>query len=77
MYLFLDKYCKVTANLEYGETNLTGWIISADAETILLLDEQDNETTIAREQLVGSIVVLEGQKVKTCVEIDNYLLRST
>lgn len=62
-YLFIDRFCKITANLpELGIVAITGWVTEADEQTILIVDEQDNHTLINREQLIGSIVVLMEQK---------------
>ncbi len=61
-YLFLNKYCKVTANLSVtGIVTITGWITMADEHSILITDEYNNSNHIKREQLVGSIVVLFDQ----------------
>ncbi len=58
-YTFIDRYCKLTANLpELGIVVITGWIIQADELNLLILDENNNYTLIKREQLIGSIVVL-------------------
>jgi hypothetical protein len=58
-YLFLNCYCKVTANLpETGIISLTGWITRADEHSILMIDEDNNRIPVKREQLIGSIVVL-------------------
>lgn len=62
-YLFINRYCQVTAHIpEKGTITLTGWITQADEQTLLFLDENDTCTLINREQLVGSIVVLLEQK---------------
>jgi hypothetical protein len=62
-YLFLNKYCKVTANLSgTGIVTITGWITMADEHSILMTDEYNNPNHIKREQLIGSIVVLFEQK---------------
>jgi hypothetical protein len=64
-YLFIDRYCKVLANIpERGIVTLTGWITFADEQSILLTDENNNHIQIYREQLIGSILVLEEQKPK-------------
>jgi len=70
-YIFLERYCKVTANLpgtgpseqfiRAGIVTITGWIIMADENSILLVDEYNNNNLIKREQLIGSIVVLFDQ----------------
>ena len=70
-YIFLDRYCKVTANLHgtgpserfirTGIVTITGWIIMADENSILITDEYQNNNHIKREQLIGSIVVMEEQ----------------
>jgi len=53
----------VTANIpEKGITTLIGWITEATKHSLLIIDEDDNETLINREQLVGSIVVCLEQK---------------
>jgi len=62
-YSFTNRYCKLTANLpETGIITITGWIILADKLTLLMMDEYNNHTLIKREQLMGSIVVMEKQK---------------
>jgi hypothetical protein len=62
-YLFIDRYCKVIANIpERGIVTLIGWITLADENSLFMMDENDNHTLIKREQLVGSIVVLMEQK---------------
>lgn len=62
-YLFINRYCKLTVNLpELGIVVITGWITHADVLTILIQDENENETLIKREYIVGSIVVLMEQK---------------
>ena len=58
-YIFINRYCKVTANIpEKGITTLMGWITEATNYSLTLTDEHENHTHIMREQLVGSIVVL-------------------
>lgn len=69
-YLFLNKYCKVTTHLpKEGIITLTGWIIQADKYAISLIDEDNNYHLIKREQMAGSIVVLEGQKEMNVIEM--------
>ena len=49
----------MTANIpEKGITTLMGWITEATKHSLLVIDEDNNETLIDREQLVGSIVVV-------------------
>jgi hypothetical protein len=62
-YIFLNRYCKVTANLPVkGIVTLTGWIITANSNTLILQDENDMHNLIKRENIIGSIVVLMEQK---------------
>jgi len=62
-YLFINRYCKVTASLpEKGITTLIGWITEATNYSLTITDEYENHTLIPREQLVGSIVVLLEQR---------------
>jgi hypothetical protein len=69
-YSFVDRYSTLTANLpQTGIVTLTGWIILADEFTLLMTDECNNHTLIKREQLVGSIVVLEKQRKRNGLEI--------
>ncbi|HTB31764.1 MAG TPA: hypothetical protein VK808_07045 [Bacteroidia bacterium] len=62
-YIFLNRYCEVTANLpETGIISITGWIIRADENSISIVDENNTHYPIQRHQLVGSIVVMLEQK---------------
>jgi hypothetical protein len=64
----------VTANLpEKGITTLIGWITLADEHSLFVMDENDNHTLIQREQLIGSIVVLEEQKPVPSPILSNHL----
>jgi hypothetical protein len=62
-YLFINRYCKLTANLpNLGIVAIIGWITQADEHSLLMLDENHNTYLIMREQMIGSIVVLMDQK---------------
>lgn len=63
MYHFINRYCIVTVSPEPGITiRLCGWITYATAGMLLLTDEEGNEIPVSRCEIVGSIVVMEGQK---------------
>jgi hypothetical protein len=71
-YLFLNRYCTVCAKLpETGLITLTGWIIQADENSILLVDENNNENYIPKKQLKGSIIVMLEQKEREVVEVES------
>ena len=62
-YCFINRYCTVSLSPEAGViVHLTGWITYANHEMLLLTDEAGDEIPISREDLIGSIVVLEEQK---------------
>ena len=70
MYLFINRYCKITADIPgKGIVTLTGWIPFANAEMLLLIDEEGDEIPIDRKDLYGSIVVLLEQKQLAAAEI--------
>ena len=62
-YSFLNRYCEVKSNLfGTGIITFTGWITQADETCIVIIAENYEQITFKREDLTGSIVVLEEQK---------------
>jgi hypothetical protein len=62
-YHFINRYCNVSVSPEAGVIiQLTGWITYANPCMLLLTDEEGDEIPISREDLTGSIVVVEEQR---------------
>lgn len=62
-YHFINKYCELAIEPEPGiQMHLHGWITYANPNMLLLTDEEGDEIPIDRNDLSGSIVVMEEQQ---------------